>query len=63
VKKPSIPRVPKSDDPARQKFDDAVKQNIEVFTGARGGQITPLSGSATTAEVIAKINEIIDRMQ
>jgi hypothetical protein len=41
----------------------AVKENIEQITGQRGGRIKPLSESASNAEIIAKINEIVDRLQ
>jgi hypothetical protein len=46
-------------------FAEAVKENIEIITGRRPGlkKINKLSTTATTADVIAKINEILDRLQ
>lgn len=62
MKKRAIPQVPKGNDP-RLGFDAAVKENLEILQGLRGGKLTPLSSTATTAEIVAKINEIIDRLQ
>ncbi len=44
-------------------FDSAVKENLELLTGRRGTRIAPLSDSASTAQIIAKINEIIEHLQ
>ena len=41
----------------------AIKETLEVLTGQRGGAIEPLPTSATTAQIISKINEIIARLQ
>lgn len=41
----------------------AVKENLEQIMGQRGGTVKPLSSSATTAEIIAKINELVERLQ
>jgi len=40
----------------------AMKTNIEMLTGARGRPISRLSKDATSDDVIAKINEIIARL-
>jgi hypothetical protein len=40
----------------------AMKENIELLTGARGGSIEPLPDSATLADVIERLNEVIDRL-
>lgn len=42
---------------------DPLKENMEKIRGQRGGKIDKLSDSATTAEIIVKINEIISRLQ
>jgi hypothetical protein len=41
----------------------AVKENLEQIMGQRLGLIQGLPASASTAEIVAKINEIIDRLQ
>jgi|APGre2960657404_1045060.scaffolds.fasta_scaffold06528_3 hypothetical protein len=42
----------------------AVKENIEIITGARKGKIVPLdTATATAATCAAKINEILEAMQ
>lgn len=60
--KRAIPSVPRPGDP-RDKFDAALKENLEIMTGRRGDKIKPLAETATTAEITAKINEIIERLQ
>ena len=60
--KPAIPSVPKSSD-GRDKFDKAIKEVLETITGRRNGTIKPLNADASNADVIAKINEIIERLQ
>lgn len=63
MKKPSIP-TPDPKIPSNIKsMLDPIKENIEIITGRRAGSVDALDGSATTAQVIAKINEIIDRLQ
>lgn len=61
--KRAIPAVARPDDPAQSKFNQAVKENLEVLTGQRAGRIATLDASASTAQIISKINEIIDRLQ
>lgn len=41
----------------------AVKENLEVLVGLRGSAVMPLSSTATTADIIAKINELIAKVQ
>lgn len=61
--KPAIPPVPKPGE-NRTRFDQAVKESIEILVGRRGGQIAKLdAATATTAQCAAKINEILDLMQ
>lgn len=62
MKKPSIPRVPlPADDRAR--FDGALKETIEIITGRRGERIEPLPAGASNDQIVAKINEILTRLQ
>lgn len=42
---------------------DAVKENVEQLRGVRGGKIQPLPATATTTDIINKINELISRLQ
>lgn len=59
-----IPKVPGTADRARYKFDDAVKERLEVIAAVRGERITPLNTStATAADCAAKINEILALLQ
>ena len=50
-------------DPQLRKVLDPVKENIELIKGRRGTKIGKLLTTATPAEVITKVNEIIDRLQ
>lgn len=63
MKKTSVPDVPFTPDSPRRMFDQAVRENINVITGKQGGKIAPLSETATTAQIIAKINELLTRLQ
>jgi hypothetical protein len=40
----------------------ALKENVEQITGLRAGQIAALPTTATQAQIITKLNEVIDRM-
>lgn len=62
MSKRSIPQVPKPGEP-RDRFDQALKENIEVITGQRVDKIKQLPSTASTDEIIAKINELIARLQ
>lgn len=61
-KKPGIPSIPTT--AARELFPIlmSMKENIELLTGVRGGNISQLSASATNDEIVSKINEIIVRL-
>ena len=63
AKKPGIPAVNFSDRTLNQAIS-AIKENIEIITGARNGvgEISQLEPTATTAQIIAKINEVITRL-
>lgn len=58
-KKPALPS------PADPGFNEAVKETIEIVTGRRPNvaKLTKLASTATTADIINKINEILDRLQ
>ncbi len=61
MRKPQIPAIASQDRglyPALR----AMKESIEVLTGVRGGKLESLPSSASNAEIIAKVNEIIDRL-
>lgn len=60
--KRAIPQAPRGD-LARVTFDKAVKENLEQITGQLGGKIKPLPDTASLADVIAKVNEILDQLQ
>jgi hypothetical protein len=62
-KKPGIPSVA-TPDPKINSLLIAIKENIELITGARPGisELTPLTPNATNAEIVSKINEIVSRL-
>lgn len=62
MSKRAIPQVPRPTEP-RYRFDQSIKENLEVLMGQSAEKIKPLASTATTAEIIAKVNEIIDRLQ
>lgn len=39
-----------------------IKENIELLTGVRGGELEQLPTTATLDDVIAKVNEIVARL-
>jgi hypothetical protein len=61
--KRTVPSVPKSLDAETQRFLAPLKENLEIISGQRGGQAQKLPSTATTAQIIEKINEILDRLQ
>jgi hypothetical protein len=40
----------------------SIKQNLDLLTGRVGGEITPLPATAQLADVIAKLNAVIARL-
>lgn len=63
MKKPGIPPVPKVDED-RVRFDGAVKESLETVLGRRNSTVKPLDPlTATTANIVSKINEILGIMQ
>lgn len=59
IRKPAIPTLTTYND-----FNvlAALKETVEIITGARLGELTQLATTATTAEIIVKVNEIIVRL-
>jgi hypothetical protein len=56
---PSIAGVPKESRPVIE----ALKENVEELRAMRGSKIDTLQNTATTSDIISKINEIIARLQ
>lgn len=62
--KPTIPAVPAtSAEQGRVLFDKTVKETLEVITGRRGEPVLKLVNTSTSADIINKINELIDLLQ
>lgn len=63
IKKPAIPPYSSADKTLTQAMT-AMKENIEIMNGSRPGtsQIDQLGTTATTAQIIAKINQIISAL-
>lgn len=63
AKKPGIPAVSLPDRTLTQALA-AIKENIEVITGARlgVGETSQLASTATLSDVIVKLNEIIVKL-
>lgn len=57
--KRAIPQLPADASPALK----AIKENLEVMMGQRGGKIETLPTTATLADVIAKVNQLIEKLQ
>jgi len=64
MKKAAIPTV-RTGNPELDRALDAVKQNLDSITGqARNvGKLAPLPQTATTAEIIDRINLLVERLQ
>lgn len=61
MRKPGIPTCPKT--PGRERFDGALKECLETIMGRRDSTIKPLPADATQADIIAKLNALIDLLQ
>jgi hypothetical protein len=61
MRKPQIPAIVTQDRTLHAPLK-AMKESIEMLTGVRGGKIDSLATNATNETIIAKINEIIDRL-
>ncbi len=55
----AIPQLPQGLDPQTRAVLAALKENFEILAGQRGVRIAPLPETATLADIIAKVNEII----
>ena len=42
---------------------EAMKENIEEIRGVRSGKVAALPSTASTSDVIKKINELLTRLQ
>ena len=62
MRKPSIPSPQGAHDRATARILQAMKENIEAIVGGVGGEVEVLPPTASTAEVIGKINEIIRKL-
>jgi len=62
-RKPGIPAVNTPDRTLNQAIS-AIKENVEIITGARLGigEIVTLDSTASLSDVISKVNEIIIRL-
>lgn len=63
MKRPAIPDVPTTFAGNQRDFLQRVKENIETMSGRRGGRISALPATATDAEIVKKINDIINVLQ
>lgn len=47
------------------RFSEAVKTNLDSITGQQKNavKLLPLASTATTAEIIARLNALLDRLQ
>lgn len=61
-KSPNIPDTRALDEQTR-KIVDPIKAQLEIITGRSVPEIELLPATATTAQIVAKINEIINRLQ
>ena len=59
----TIPQAPGSPDGGRRAFDEAVKERLEVISGLRGSKIKLLDSTATTTDLINKVNELLQLLQ
>lgn len=61
MKKPGIPAVPNTV-PGLYNVISTLKENVEIMSGVRGGPVSPLPTTASLTDVIAKVNEIIAKL-
>lgn len=62
MRKRAIPQAPKGQE-SRGRFDEAIKENLEIICGQRNSKVDLLPDNASNAEIIAKINELIALLQ
>lgn len=63
MKKPAIPEVRQTIAIELRRVLDPLKEITEIITAQRVGPIMPLPANATLAQVVMKVNEILDRLQ
>ena len=63
ARKPGIPAISVTDQNLASVLN-ALKENVEIITGARPkvGTIKQLASTASTSDIISKINEIIIKL-
>jgi hypothetical protein len=63
MKKPAIPPTPSLDNAGLRTTIENMRINVEAITGRRGIPVKSLAGSASTGDIVAKINELILLLQ
>lgn len=58
---PNLPRSSVGTD--RRPFDEIVKERLDLLAGQRGVKVKELPATATSAEIISKVNELIRLLQ
>ena len=63
-KKSAIPAV-RTGQPDMDRALAAIKQNLDAITGQSRNteRLEPLASTATTAEVVARLNQLLERLQ
>jgi hypothetical protein len=62
MRKPAIPSVLPIKDSSLAAILIPMKENIEIINGSREGLLATLPADATLSQAVAKINEIIVRL-
>lgn len=62
MKKPNIPAVPTNLPNDHFTLLAALKENVEIMGGVRSTEIKALPSTASLAQVIQTVNQLIDRM-
>jgi hypothetical protein len=62
MRKPAIPSLLPIKDASLAAVLAPMKENIEIINGSREGLLTTLPTDATLSQTVAKINEIIIRL-
>lgn len=62
MKKPAIPAVPGSLPADNFTLLQSMKENIEIMGGIRSATIKALPTTASLADVIVTVNQLIDRL-
>jgi len=62
-KKRSIPPIPTGIEPSMEKVLSPMKENLEIIMGHRSAKLDLLTSGASTAEIIAKLNALLGRLQ